>query len=182
MDGLPEWYRTRDRNADGQLGLYEWPRDDIRAFGRMDLNGDGFLEQREVMRFLGIAVPNLSFGANGTRTPDGRPGTAGEAATMKAMPAGAPSFTTSPSRGVSIQSTLDTMPEKKPKGATKSPDEFLAREVSKLRGKMEKDGPRFNRIAELQKLEEKYQKEFGELMPDALFAELERALDATGSP
>jgi len=45
---LPSSYASKDRNGDGQLGLYEWPQDDLAAFARLDFNGDGFLTPREL--------------------------------------------------------------------------------------------------------------------------------------
>lgn len=60
MDGLPDWFRQRDENHDGQLGLYEWPRAQIDEFRRFDLNRDGFLVQVEVLRTLGVPVKTPS--------------------------------------------------------------------------------------------------------------------------
>jgi hypothetical protein len=47
---LPDDYRSRDTDGDGQIGLYEWPRSDYAGFRRLDLNDDGFLTPRELLR------------------------------------------------------------------------------------------------------------------------------------
>ena len=46
---LPEKYRDRDVNKDGQIGLYEWERKAFAQFFVMDRNGDGFLTPREIV-------------------------------------------------------------------------------------------------------------------------------------
>ena len=45
---LPEQYRSKDINKDGQIGMYEWPRSDYATFRRLDLNHDGFLTPLEL--------------------------------------------------------------------------------------------------------------------------------------
>ncbi len=47
---LPEQYRSRDTDKDGQIGMYEWPRSDYRTFRKLDLNHDGFLTPDELTR------------------------------------------------------------------------------------------------------------------------------------
>jgi len=52
---LPEKYRDRDKNGDRQIGLYEWERAAFAQFKTLDLNRDGFLTPRELMRAEKIA-------------------------------------------------------------------------------------------------------------------------------
>lgn len=47
---LPESYRSKDKDGDGQIGLYEWSRTDLVTFRKLDLNGDGFLTPLELTR------------------------------------------------------------------------------------------------------------------------------------
>jgi Ca2+-binding EF-hand superfamily protein len=49
MARLPESYLSKDTDQDGQIGLYEWPRNDLENFKRLDRNGDGFLTPRELV-------------------------------------------------------------------------------------------------------------------------------------
>ncbi|MGE5193536.1 MAG: hypothetical protein ACM3U2_13665 [Deltaproteobacteria bacterium] len=47
---LPEQYRAKDKDKDGQIGLYEWDRRDFATFRKLDLNHDGFLTAEELTR------------------------------------------------------------------------------------------------------------------------------------
>jgi hypothetical protein len=47
---LPDEYRSKDADKDGQIGMYEWSRTDYATFRKLDLNGDGFLTPLELSR------------------------------------------------------------------------------------------------------------------------------------
>ena len=51
---LPDAYKARDVDGDGQIGMYEWPRADLATFRKLDRNHDGFLTPRELL--LGAAT------------------------------------------------------------------------------------------------------------------------------
>ena len=46
---LPEDYRSKDKNGDGQIGLYEWDRSAFAKFYELDRNGDGLLTADELI-------------------------------------------------------------------------------------------------------------------------------------
>ena len=46
---LPAEYKARDKNGDGQIGLYEWDRAKYAEFAKLDKNGDGFLTASELL-------------------------------------------------------------------------------------------------------------------------------------
>lgn len=50
LEELPEPYKSYDKDGDGQIGLYEWPRDRIREFIALDVNDDGFLTINELKK------------------------------------------------------------------------------------------------------------------------------------
>lgn len=49
MPELPAEYASRDKNGDGQIGLYEWDRKKFAEFTKLDKNGDGFLTAVELL-------------------------------------------------------------------------------------------------------------------------------------
>jgi len=50
LEDLPGEYRSYDKDGDGQVGLYEWPKDRIRDFIALDRNDDGFLTISELKK------------------------------------------------------------------------------------------------------------------------------------
>ena len=64
---LPDQYRSKDADKDGQIGLYEWPRSDYATFRRLDVNGDGFLTPKELVQGPSKRKPggSSSSGAGG---------------------------------------------------------------------------------------------------------------------
>jgi EF hand len=51
--GLPSWFEQRDRDGDGQVGLYEWRQsgDALDEFLRIDSNNDGLVTAEEALRY-----------------------------------------------------------------------------------------------------------------------------------
>jgi Ca2+-binding EF-hand superfamily protein len=47
---LPGEYQAYDKDGDGQVGLYEWPRNRLADFQALDKNDDGFLTLSEVKK------------------------------------------------------------------------------------------------------------------------------------
>jgi hypothetical protein len=50
LEELPDRYRSYDKDGDGQVGLYEWPKDKIAEFLGLDRNDDGFLTNSELKK------------------------------------------------------------------------------------------------------------------------------------
>lgn len=50
LEELPDKYRSYDKDGDGQVGLYEWPKDRIAEFLGLDRNDDGFLTISELKK------------------------------------------------------------------------------------------------------------------------------------
>ena len=46
---LPDEYREKDKNGDGQIALHEWERSAFAKFFELDRNGDGFLTPVELL-------------------------------------------------------------------------------------------------------------------------------------
>lgn len=53
---LPDEFKSKDTNRDGQIGFYEWNRRDLAGFKRLDLNNDGFLTPFELLKASGKIV------------------------------------------------------------------------------------------------------------------------------
>lgn len=53
-EGLPDWFRDRDKNADGQIMMNEysdvWTDEKAQEFLRYDLNGDGVITPQECLK------------------------------------------------------------------------------------------------------------------------------------
>jgi len=58
---LPSEYVEKDKNMDGQIGLYEWSRSDLPAFHQLDLDRDGFLTPFEILKATGKIPSNAMF-------------------------------------------------------------------------------------------------------------------------
>jgi Ca2+-binding EF-hand superfamily protein len=70
---LPAEYVARDKNGDGQIGLYEWDRRKFAEFAKLDKNGDGFLTPAELLPketlknlYAGASKPAAAAGGKGT--------------------------------------------------------------------------------------------------------------------
>jgi Ca2+-binding EF-hand superfamily protein len=61
---MPEQYRSKDRDGDGQIGLYEWSRSDFATFRKLDRDGDGFLTAAELIKAGGGKLPNSAIPTN----------------------------------------------------------------------------------------------------------------------
>jgi len=58
---LPSEYADKDKDHDGQIGLYEWSRTDLPAFQKLDLDGDGFLTPFEILKAMGKIPSTVTF-------------------------------------------------------------------------------------------------------------------------
>lgn len=64
---LPKEYEMRDKNGDGQIGMYEWDRSRYAEFMKLDKNGDGFLTPQE------LSGKGQAFGAKSRREQEAIP-------------------------------------------------------------------------------------------------------------
>jgi Ca2+-binding EF-hand superfamily protein len=71
LEELPDAYKSYDKDGDGQIGLYEWPRDRIREFVALDTNDDGFLTINELRG--SSSPPGGSRDFSRDRRPESRP-------------------------------------------------------------------------------------------------------------
>lgn len=108
---LPEDYRSKDKNGDGQIGLYEWDRSAFAKFYELDRNGDGLLTADELI----AATKKTTSGSkssgskSSTATPSGSgfPNTATAATTSS--DAAKPGVATSPAVAIATTPTTPAM-------------------------------------------------------------------------
>jgi Ca2+-binding EF-hand superfamily protein len=69
---LPAEFLARDKNGDGQIGLYEWDRAKYAEFVKLDKNGDGFLTASELLSKDTKNVRRSDSSSAGTKLPASR--------------------------------------------------------------------------------------------------------------
>ena len=68
---LPKEYEARDKNGDGQIGLYEWDRAKYAEFMKLDKNGDGFLTALELgAKGKSLVVSRVKLGTDKEALPN----------------------------------------------------------------------------------------------------------------
>lgn len=65
---LPDEYRDKDKNGDGQIGLYEWDRKAFAQFFDLDRNGDGLLTADELIAAAKKTAKSKSTSSGSTAT------------------------------------------------------------------------------------------------------------------
>ena len=63
---LPNDYREKDKNGDGQIGLYEWDRKAFAQFYELDRNGDGLLTADELLAVVKKSTTGSSSASVGS--------------------------------------------------------------------------------------------------------------------
>lgn len=66
---LPNDYREKDKNGDGQIGLYEWDRSAFSQFFNLDRNGDGLLTADELIAATKKSSSTSQSASAGISTP-----------------------------------------------------------------------------------------------------------------
>ena len=66
---LPDDYRGKDKNGDGQIGLYEWDRQAFAQFFDLDRNGDGLLTADELIAAAKKSSAPSAVSSSGAATP-----------------------------------------------------------------------------------------------------------------
>jgi hypothetical protein len=69
--GVPEWFKQRDANFDGQVFMWEyassWTDESAQAFGQLDVNGDGVITALESVARRELAVEPVRAGISSSR-------------------------------------------------------------------------------------------------------------------
>lgn len=109
---LPEDYRSKDKNGDGQIGLYEWDRSAFAKFYELDRNGDGLLTADELIAATKKPSSSKSSGSkstavttampSGSEFPNTAAATTVDAAKPGAAASSAPATPTTPAMKVFI--------------------------------------------------------------------------------
>ena len=121
---LPDEYRDRDKNGDGQIALHEWERSAFSKFYELDRNGDGFLTPSEL-----LPPPSKS-----DKDKKDKKGTAtSTSATTDAKPSSSSSTTADTSDSSKPSDSAKSSSDKKPAASDSSPDAvaFLSLDVNK---------------------------------------------------
>lgn len=99
---LPTDYRDKDKNGDGQIGLYEWDRGAFAQFFNLDRNGDGLLTADELIASAKKSTTSSTSGTAGLSSTTvamasgPRPALPSEAAKPSSAAATAPAASTTP--------------------------------------------------------------------------------------
>ena len=108
---LPEDYRSKDKNGDGQIGLYEWDRSAFAKFYELDRNGDGLLTADELI--AATKKTSSSSKSSGSKSSAATPSTAGFPSTATAATtssdAAKPAVATSPAVAIATTPTTPAM-------------------------------------------------------------------------
>lgn len=112
---LPADYIARDTNRDGQIGLYEWSKNDLSTFARLDTNRDGFLIPAELVN---PGSGNRSSAVSSTSTAIPSPTARGPipvaaTTTSTSTPAAAPSAPSADPKVADAESAFDGLDSNK---------------------------------------------------------------------
>jgi Ca2+-binding EF-hand superfamily protein len=94
--GMPGWFTGNDKDGDGQVGMDEWPRDQLADFTKYDRNGDGFITIQEAQKYA--TAPATASSSNETTSNGAASAASGALASNGANPpaGAAPAAATSP--------------------------------------------------------------------------------------
>ena len=85
---LPDEYRDRDKNGDGQIGLYEWDRKAFAQFYELDRNGDGLLTPDELVAASSKPSSTGAKGASDSVASSNTSSKSGSSSSTKRSPSG----------------------------------------------------------------------------------------------